>query len=383
MMTPGDLGHMDEEGRLFIDSREDDMIISGGENVYPGEVEAGRCARHPDVDEVAVVMGVEDEQFGQRLVAFVVPRPGSELTSEDVIEFATREPGPLQGPARGACCAMTLPRNALGKVLRRELRPSCIDAESSMKRRRRRLADKAALITGGSSGIGLAVARALGEDGYGVTIAARRPDKLEAAAAGLRDDGHRRAPRGREHGRGGRHQAHGVGARAALRAHGRPDEQRRPRHRRGDRGLRHEEARHAARRQPARRLHHDARIDPDAEARPGADGGALIVNTASIAGKHPQGWLAAYSATKAARDRADGGDGEGACDRRRALHGDLPGFVDTPMTEWIKGQVAPEDMIRPEDIAEVVRCLLRLSPACIIPEVMMVRPGRGDGTAQV
>jgi NAD(P)-dependent dehydrogenase (short-subunit alcohol dehydrogenase family) len=51
-----------------------------------------------------------------------------------------------------------------------------------------------------------------------------------------------------------------------------------------------------------------------------------------------------------------------------------PAFVDTPMTEWIRGQVDQADMIRPEDVAEVVRCLMRLSPACMIPEVMMIRP---------
>ncbi len=58
-----------------------------------------------------------------------------------------------------------------------------------------------------------------------------------------------------------------------------------------------------------------------------------------------------------------------------------PAFVDTPMTEWVRGQVSPDDMIRPEDMAEIVRCLLRLSPACIVPEVMMVRPADFVGGA--
>ena len=58
-----------------------------------------------------------------------------------------------------------------------------------------------------------------------------------------------------------------------------------------------------------------------------------------------------------------------------------PAFVDTPMTEWVRGQVSTDEMIRPEDIAEMVRCLLRLSPACIVPEVMMVRPGDFQGGA--
>jgi NAD(P)-dependent dehydrogenase (short-subunit alcohol dehydrogenase family) len=114
----------------------------------------------------------------------------------------------------------------------------------------------------------------------------------------------------------------------------------------------------------------------------GRDGGALIVNTASIAGKRPQGFLAVYSATKAAvialseaMQAELGGDGV----RCTAI---CPGFVDTPMTDWIKGEVPPEEMIRPEDVAEVVRCLLRLSPACVVPEVMLVRPS-DFGTAAV
>ena len=80
------------------------------------------------------------------------------------------------------------------------------------------MADKAALITGGSSGIGLAVARALGEDGYGVTISARRPDKLEAAAAELRDAGLDVHHVAANMARGGRHQAHGRPSTASASA---------------------------------------------------------------------------------------------------------------------------------------------------------------------
>ena len=106
----------------------------------------------------------------------------------------------------------------------------------------------------------------------------------------------------------------------------------------------------------------------------GADGGALIVNTASIAGKRPQGWLAAYSATKAAVIAlTEATHKELAADGVRCT-AICPGFVDTAMTEWIRNEVPPSEMIQPEDVAEVVRCVLRLSPACIVPEVMMVRP---------
>ncbi len=102
---------------------------------------------------------------------------------------------------------------------------------------------------------------------------------------------------------------------------------------------------------------------------------ALIVNTASIAGKAGQGWLAVYSATKAgvigfsqATQMELGGDGV----QVSAL---CPGFVDTPMTEWVQEQVKPEQMIQPTDLAETVLLLLRTSSACLIPEVVYTRPG--------
>jgi acyl-CoA synthetase (AMP-forming)/AMP-acid ligase II len=126
MLTPGDLGHVDEHGRLFIDSREDDMIVSGGENVYPGQVEEV-LRTHPDVAD-AVVMGVEDERFGQRLVAFVVPRPGSDLSEEEVLRFSRENLARFKVP-RDVYLRDDLPRNALGKVLRRELKTGEQEAE--------------------------------------------------------------------------------------------------------------------------------------------------------------------------------------------------------------------------------------------------------------
>jgi NAD(P)-dependent dehydrogenase (short-subunit alcohol dehydrogenase family) len=102
---------------------------------------------------------------------------------------------------------------------------------------------------------------------------------------------------------------------------------------------------------------------------------ALVVNTASISGKRGEAWLSVYSATKhgvvgwtEAMNKELGADGI----KSTAL---CPAFVDTPMTDFIKGQVAAEDMIRPEDIAEAVRYMLKVSPACVIPEMMFVRPG--------
>jgi acyl-CoA synthetase (AMP-forming)/AMP-acid ligase II len=119
MLTPGDLGHVDEQGRLFIDSREDDMIVSGGENVYPGQVEEV-LREHPDIGD-AVVIGVEDERFGQRLAAFVVPRAGSGLTEGDVLRFGRERLARFKVP-RDVYLREDLPRNALGKVLRNQLR---------------------------------------------------------------------------------------------------------------------------------------------------------------------------------------------------------------------------------------------------------------------
>jgi NAD(P)-dependent dehydrogenase (short-subunit alcohol dehydrogenase family) len=235
------------------------------------------------------------------------------------------------------------------------------------------LAEKAALITGGSSGIGLAIARALGEDGFAVTVAARRPDKLEQAATGLREAGidvHHVAANMREEEdikrmvsehreRFGRMDVlvnnAGVGIGGPIEGYSTKflDMQL-------DVNL--------------RSVHLTTRESIPMLKAAGADGGALIVNTASIAGKRPQGGLGPYSATKAAvialsesMQAELGGDGV----RCTAI---CPALVDTAMTEWARERVPTDEMIRPEDIAEIVRCLLRLSPAAVIPEVMVVRP---------
>jgi NAD(P)-dependent dehydrogenase (short-subunit alcohol dehydrogenase family) len=243
------------------------------------------------------------------------------------------------------------------------------------------VAERAALVTGGSSGIGLAIARALGEDGYGVTISARRPDKLERAGDELRS--------------------------AGLDVHVHPaqmgDEQEvvdlfaghRDRFGRLDvlvnsAGVGIGEAMDAI---TAKKL--DIQLGANLrglimatrEGLPmlreaGAEHRkALIVNLASVAGKAGQAWLSVYSATKAgvvgfsqATQREN--DGQGI-----QVTAFCPAFVDTPMTEFVKGQVAAEDMITPEDIAEAVRFLLRTSPACLVPEIVFLRPGDGSQMA--
>lgn len=238
---------------------------------------------------------------------------------------------------------------------------------------------RAALITGGSSGIGLAIARALGRDGYGVTLSARRPEKLDSAAQALADEGI---------------EAHSVAANMA-------DEEdikkvvagHRERFGRLDVLINNAGIGIGSAVADTETKKLDLQLDVNLRAvylvarecipmlkEAGAEHGkALIANTASIAGKSGQGWLAAYSATKF-----------GVVGLSQAMHKELsgegiqvtalcPGFVATAMTDWVAGQVPKEKMIQPEDIAESVRFLLRTSPHCLVPEIQFIRPGDSEG----
>ena len=118
LMSSGDVGHFDAGGRLFIDGRDDEMIVSGGENVFPREVE-DLLVDHDAVDEVAIV-GVPDEDWGQRLRAFVVPVKGSSPTADDLKAHVKRNLAAYKVP-REIVFLEELPRNATGKVLKREL----------------------------------------------------------------------------------------------------------------------------------------------------------------------------------------------------------------------------------------------------------------------
>ncbi|MGX1806059.1 acyl-CoA synthetase [Nocardia sp. NPDC055321] len=117
-MSTGDMGHFDVTGLLFIDGRDDDMVVSGGENVYPLEVE-NLLAALPGVDEVAVI-GVDDEEFGKRLRAIVVRTPGADLDAQAVKDHVRANLARFKVP-REVVFTAALPRNATGKVLRREL----------------------------------------------------------------------------------------------------------------------------------------------------------------------------------------------------------------------------------------------------------------------
>jgi fatty-acyl-CoA synthase len=131
LMSTGDVGRFDASGRLFVEGRDDEMIVSGGENVFPREVE-DLLADHAAVVEVAVV-GVPDEEFGQRLKAFVVRRDEG-LSEDDVKQYVKSNLARYKVP-REVVFLEELPRNATGKVLKRELK-----AVSGAKARRARAA---------------------------------------------------------------------------------------------------------------------------------------------------------------------------------------------------------------------------------------------------
>ncbi|MBC7303144.1 MAG: AMP-binding protein [Nocardia sp.] len=116
LMSTGDLGHFDAEGRLFIDGRDDEMIVSGGENVFPGEIE-DLLYRHPSITEAAVI-GVADEEFGQRLAAFVVP--AAELDADTVRTYVKTHLARFKAP-RDVLFVGELPRTPTGKIDRRAL----------------------------------------------------------------------------------------------------------------------------------------------------------------------------------------------------------------------------------------------------------------------
>ena len=234
--------------------------------------------------------------------------------------------------------------------------------------------DRAALITGGSSGIGLAIARALGEDGYGVTVSARRPDKLDEATKGLTDDGidAQAVPA---------NMAEEENVAALVAAH-------QERYGRLDVLVNNAGVGIGGPIGEFETKKLDMQLDVNIRAivmmtrdclpilkEAGAEHGkALIVNTASIAGKYGQGWLAVYSATKfAVVGFSQASHKEFSTDGIQVT-AICPGFVATPMTDWVEG-VPKEDMIQPEDIAKSVRFLLDTSPACIVPEIQFIRPG--------
>lgn len=119
LMSSGDVGYFDADGLLYVSGRDDEMIVSGGENVFPAEVE-DLISGHPDVIE-ATAVGVEDKDFGARLRAFVVPKEGVELTEDAIKEYVREHLARYKVP-REVIFLTELPRNPTGKILKRELR---------------------------------------------------------------------------------------------------------------------------------------------------------------------------------------------------------------------------------------------------------------------
>jgi len=115
----GDAGYLDQDGYLFIHDRMKDMIISGGENVYPAEVESAIFG-HPAVQEVAVI-GIPDQKWGETVKAVVVAKPGMSVEEADIIAWARERIAPFKAP-RSVDVIEALPRNASGKILRKDLR---------------------------------------------------------------------------------------------------------------------------------------------------------------------------------------------------------------------------------------------------------------------
>ena len=118
-MHTGDIGYVDENGYLFITDRIKDLVIKGGYNIYPSEIE-GYLEEHPSIAEVAVI-GIPDEKYGEDLMAFVVRMPGEKLVESEVIDYATSKITPFKAPSR-VKFVDTLPKSLVGKILKKELR---------------------------------------------------------------------------------------------------------------------------------------------------------------------------------------------------------------------------------------------------------------------
>jgi fatty-acyl-CoA synthase len=126
LMSSGDVGHFDADGRLYIDGRDDEMIVSGGENVFPAEVEE-LLGSHDSIQEAAAI-GVDDGKFGQRLKAFVVLRQNANLSEDEIKGYVKDNLANYKVP-REIVFIDELPRNHTGKVLKRELKEHGTDAK--------------------------------------------------------------------------------------------------------------------------------------------------------------------------------------------------------------------------------------------------------------
>jgi short-subunit dehydrogenase len=237
------------------------------------------------------------------------------------------------------------------------------------------MSDRAAIVTGASRGIGFALAEVLGEEGFALTITARKPEGIERAA-------HQLSEKGFEVEHVAANMADEDAIRQVVQRH-------RDRYGRLDVLVNNAGVGIGAAASEHQTKYVDMQLDVNVRAivifyrecldmllAAGAEhSSALVVNMASIAGKSPQGWLSVYSATKAAVIAYSRAMNKEVATRGVKSVAFCPGFVDTEMTDFVKGTVPAEEMLRPSDIAEAIRFLLRVSPACVIPEIVFERPG--------
>ena len=236
---------------------------------------------------------------------------------------------------------------------------------------------RAALVTGGSSGIGLAIARVLAEEGFALTLSARRPDKLESAAEELRAAGAQvlavpgnvaqeedvMGVVARHHDAYGRLDV--LVNNAGLGVSGPIDEV----------ATKHVDMQLAVNLRSMILFYREAM--PMLRAA-GLDRGALVVNTSSITGKIGTAGLSVYSATKHGMVGFTEAMNQELRDARIKSCVLCPAYVDTALSDYVKDSVGAENMIRVEDLGESVRFLLRLSPHCIVPELIFRRPADSD-----
>jgi short-subunit dehydrogenase len=235
--------------------------------------------------------------------------------------------------------------------------------------------DRAAIITGASRGIGLTLAETLAEEGFALTVTARKPDTIEQAAQNLRDKGHTVE-------QVAANMADEEAIREVVRVH-------RERYGRLDVLVNNAGVGIGAQATEHQTKYVDLQLGVNLRAivlfyrecmemlkAAGQEHrSALVVNMASIAGKSPQPWLSVYSATKAAVVAYTQAMNKEFAQEGVKSVAFCPGFVDTDMTEFVKSTVPAEEMLRTSDIAAGLRFLLHVSPACVVPEIIFERPG--------
>ncbi|MBV8989987.1 MAG: SDR family oxidoreductase [Solirubrobacterales bacterium] len=237
------------------------------------------------------------------------------------------------------------------------------------------MSERAALVTGASRGIGLALAETLGEEGFALTLTARKPESLEETAQSLREKGY-------EVQQLAANMADEDGIREVIKLH-------RDHFGRLDVLVNSAGVGIGAAAGEHQTKYVDMQLNVNVRAivvfyreclemlrAAGAEHrNALVVNMASLGGKTPEPWLSVYSAAKAAVVAYTVAMNKELNKEGIKSVAFCPGFVDTDMAEWVKDRIPADEMLRPDDIAQALRFLLHVSPACVVPEIIFQRPG--------